>query len=89
LPASWPIDQRQSAIQATIQSAQDLVDADRIDMLQIEFLFARFYERNESFSGIEEALDKEYRVYTPIATDNRHVGEALYVQQDTSATTGE
>ncbi len=93
----------QGCSQATLEGARSLLDAGRIDVLQIELLFARFYERSESFSDIEKALGKEYRFYTLIATDNHHVGEAyvnhrtgetmhvdaLYVRQNISATTNE
>ncbi len=93
----------QGCSRTTLEGARNLLDSERIDVLQVELLFARFYQRNESFSDIEEALGKGYRFYTLIATDNHHVGEAyvnhrtgetmhvdaLYVRQGLSATTGE
>ena len=93
----------QGCSRTTLEGARSLLDAGRIDVLQIELLFARFYERSESFSDIEEALGNEYRFYTLIATDNHHVGEAyvnhrtgetmhvdaMYVRKGISATTGE
>ena len=93
----------QGCSRTTLEGARNLLDSERIDVLQVELLFARFYQRNESFRDIEEALGKGYRFYTLIATDNHHVGEAyvnhrtgetmhvdaLYVRQGLSATTGE
>ena len=75
----------QGCSRTTLEGARNLLDAGRIDVLQIELLFACFYERSESFSDIEKALGKEYRFYTLIATDNHHVGEA-YVNHRTGET---
>ena len=67
----------QGCSRQVLTGARGLIEAGRIGIFQIELLFSRYYESNESFSEIEALLQPAgYWLYTLLDTDTHQIGRS-------------
>ncbi len=67
----------QGCSRQVLTGAHELIKAGSIGIFQIELLFSRYYESNESFSEIEALLQPAgYWLYTLLDTDTHQIGRS-------------